>query len=692
MTIDELATLLAKPKRTSRGGLVALCPAHEDRERSLSVDAGRDGRILVKCFAGCTAPGIAAALGLEMHDLFANDDGVEAILPVHERLGQVRFEIRDVDRSLRAIHVRIPVSGGRKKFIWKRPNGADGLDGIAVEDLPLYGIHRLGEWPGDTVLLGVEGEKATDAVTAAGFCAVGTVTGASGTPSRDVLAALAGRAVLLWPDNDDAGRAHMKRIAAILDDIAAVGIVDWPDAPPKGDAADYLMTHTAADMAALLATAHAWNDGETPATAEPAIPARATAPQGASGPPWPAPLTDALYGLAGDFVRAASPYSEADHAVLLLSFLPAAGAAVGADVAAMAGDAEHPARVNVVVAGDTSKGRKGSGLAPTRSVLRVADPAFEARSAGGLSSGEGLIYHVRDAVEALQWVGRGKDRHQEMVVVDEGVDDKRLLIVESEFGSVLRVLERDGNTLSPVVRLAWDTGTLRTLTRNNPLVATGAHVVLIGQITREELVRYLDRTDLASGFANRFLFVAARRAQLLPDSEAVPAAELAPIAERLRSVIEWARTPRRLRRDETAAVMWREVYPGLSGGRPGLLGAATNRAEAQVLRLSVLYAILDQSEAITGSHLLAALDVWRYCDESAYWVFGDAVGDPTADTIIEALRAREFLTRNDIRDLFQRHVSSARVAAALTTLLNAGRISVTTEETGGRPREVYRRV
>jgi hypothetical protein len=293
MTIDELATLLAKPKRTSRGGLVALCPAHEDRERSLSVDAGRDGRILVRCFAACTAPEIAAALGLEMHDLFADDDGVEAILPARERLGQTRYEIRGVDGTLRAIHVRIPLGGGRKRYIWKRPDGADGLDGLAVEDLPLYNAHRLGEWPEDAMVLAVEGEKAADSLTAAGFCAVGTVTGAAGTPSREVLAALAGRAVVLWPDNDGPGRAHMERIAAILDDVAAVGIVDWPDAPPKGDAADFLATHSAADVANLIAAAHGWQADEPLAagtSAKPVMPSLAT-DRSAPTSDWDTPIT-----------------------------------------------------------------------------------------------------------------------------------------------------------------------------------------------------------------------------------------------------------------------------------------------------------------------------------------------------------------------------------------------------------------
>jgi hypothetical protein len=95
---------------------------------------------------------------------------------------------------------------------------------------------------------------------------------------------------------------------------------------------------------------------------------------------------------------------------------------------------------------------------------------------------------------------------------------------------------------------------------------------------------------------------------------------------------------RRLRRDAEATAIWQDVYPSLSEGAPGLFGAATSRAEAQVLRLSVLYAALDRSAVITADHLLAALAVWRYAEESARWIFGDATGDPTADTIIGALR------------------------------------------------------
>jgi hypothetical protein len=135
------------------------------------------------------------------------------------------------------------------------------------------------------------------------------------------------------------------------------------------------------------------------------------------------------------------------------------------------------------------------------------------------------------------------------------------------------------------------------------------------------------------------------------------------------------------------------VYESLSEGEPGLFGAATNRAAAQVLRLSVLYAALDCSAAMTADHLLAALAVWRYAEQSARWIFGDALGDPTADAILGALRRAGPLSRNDLVNLFDRHVNRARIERALTLLLAAGLVRREEKhDTGGRPAELWHAV
>src|SRR5262249_60837842 len=130
----------------------------------------------------------------------------------------------------------------------------------------------------------------------------------------------------------------------------------------------------------------------------------------------------------------------------------------------------------------------------------------------GLSSGEGLTWAVRDPIQKRERIKeRDKPAHYEEVESDPGVADKRLLIHEPESANVLKQTERQGNTLSAILRQAWDGGDLRTLTKNSPARATGAHVGLIGHITADELRRYLSSTEAANGFGNRFLWVCCRR-------------------------------------------------------------------------------------------------------------------------------------------------------------------------------------
>ena len=271
---------------------------------------------------------------------------------------------------------------------------------------------------------------------------------------------------------------------------------------------------------------------------------------------------------------------------------------------------------------------------------------------------------------------------------DAGVVDKRLLIFEAEFSSVLQTMSRHGSTLSPVLRDAWDSGTLRILTKNSPAQATGAHISVIGHITRDELRRHLQTTEMANGFANRFLWVCVARSKQLPDGGNFCIEDHADSIEKFLKAVELAPQIDEVKRDERATALWHRVYGALSEGEPGLLGAATNRAEAQVLRLSLLYALLDCSSVIRQEHLLAALAVWDYCLASAKYIFGDALGYPEADRILAALLGSPGgLTRTEIRDVFARHASEPQVTDALKCLESHGLARKTSEQTGGRATE-----
>ncbi|MFT4037205.1 MAG: hypothetical protein QM692_03415 [Thermomicrobiales bacterium] len=419
----------------------------------------------------------------------------------------------------------------------------------------------------------------------------------------------------------------------------------------------------------------------------------------AAPPPPPAPPTDqpssegterawpemdpaALYGLVGEIVRAIAPHTEGDGNAILLGTLGMAGSAIGPDPYAPVGATRHRANLNALFIGRTARGRKGTAHSETERICRLADPAWASRIVGGLSSGEGLIQEVRDPTYT-------RNKEGEEVVDDEGVLDKRLFIVEEEFSQVLRVAGRDGNTLSEVVRRAWDGRDLRVMTRKFPLVATRPHISIFGHITQEELLREMDATDRVNGLGNRFLFIPVRRSKLLPHGGRLPDAEVTRLSDDLRSAIEAARRFTEVRRDPEADRIWEAVYPELTRDRPGMLGALTARAEAQVLRLSFIYALLDSSPAIRRPHLEAALAVWQYAEDGAAYVFGDAVGDPVADRVLGALRANGPSSQSGLSDLFGRNLSATRLSGALETLLRLGKVRATRVETAGRPATVW---
>jgi hypothetical protein len=394
---------------------------------------------------------------------------------------------------------------------------------------------------------------------------------------------------------------------------------------------------------------------------------------------WPAPPDSAaLHGPAGEFVQRTAPHTEADPMALLSQFLVAFGAAAGRHVHYAVEATRHHLNEFVILVGPSGKGRKGSSWDHVDALLTEIDRDFSERCvSSGLSSGEGLIWEVRDPDSGAGDPAAGRD--------------KRRLVLESEFAQVLKVLAREGNTLSPVIRNAWDAKTLQTIAKNTPVRARDAHIAIIGHITKDELLRFITATELANGFFNRFLVIAVQRSQELPFGGRLAGDELKHVREMTLTALRFAALPRELTFDPQARERWIEVYGPLSRGEQGLLGAATRRAEAHVIRLAALYATLDCAEHITLPHLEAALAVWRYSAHSARWIFGDSLGDPTADEIWALAKTRSTgVTRTEVRDLFSRNKKAREIERALTVLEEAGRLQRTTVTDGrGRPSETW---
>jgi len=396
-------------------------------------------------------------------------------------------------------------------------------------------------------------------------------------------------------------------------------------------------------------------------------------------PSWPKPLPDeAFQGLAGRLVRLIEPASESDPAALLIQFLTLFGNSIGPKAFYRVERTKHHANLFALIVGRSAKSRKGTSFDTVRALFEVAAPEWIERCFHtGLSSGEGLIWAVKDERER-QKLPR----------------DRRIFIHEPEFARVLRVQRRDGNTLSPTLRQAWDSATMQILTKNTPAKATGAHVSIIGHITQDELRRELLTTDQANGYANRLLFVCAQRSKTLPEGGRVDAEMFARLAARVKEAQRFAKQIREMERSPRARKLWARWYSGLQEW-PGMLGAITARAEAQVLRLSMIYALLDKSSTIRAHHLQAALAVWSYCEDSARSIFRTVVGDKTADRIYAVLlgKGEKGMSETAIRrEVFNGNIEGDAMNEALELLKKSHLAECKREATDGRPRKVWRAV
>jgi hypothetical protein len=386
---------------------------------------------------------------------------------------------------------------------------------------------------------------------------------------------------------------------------------------------------------------------------------------------------EALYGLAGEIVRRLEPHSEADPAALLVSTLATFGAMVGAGPHAIADGAEHPARIWPLIVGATSKSRKGSSWAQARRVPAGADRKFMSeRVLAGFGSGEALV----DACAPVSG--------------QEGSHDPRLLVVESEFARILAVSKREGSTLSTLLRQAWDGSRLQVRSRGGTAVADGAHVAVIGQITKAELIARVAESDIHGGLLNRFLIVAAKRSKLLPSGGNLDDADLADFFRTFASFATQARKVGILRRTPTAEDYWSDLYERLADDEPGgLLGAVIARDSAQVLRLSVTYALLDGCHQVDVPHVVAAEAVWNYCRASAALIFGERTGDNIADRLLAELQTAGSagLTATEATKLLGTHVKADRIEVAKGLLIKRGLAKEAKESTTrGRPATVLR--
>lgn len=388
----------------------------------------------------------------------------------------------------------------------------------------------------------------------------------------------------------------------------------------------------------------------------------------------------ALQGTAGEIVRAIAPTTEAHPAALLAVLLASFGSWLGPGPHLLRGNAEHPGRIWPLITGRSSDGAKGTAQAVIDRLFRevTAGSEWPLRLVRGLSSGEGLIELVADE----------KDEDTGDLIPRT---DRRLLIIEEEYAQVLAQFQRSGNTLSTTLRQAWDGKTLQSVTRSNPMIATEPAITLIGHVTPRELRDRMTSSEVFGGGVNRMLVIATRRARLLPEGGNLPTELVQDIAgtlgervRRLSALHEVPFTP-------DARESWAPIYEDLSRPRPdGPVAALLARSRPMVLRIALVYALLDGSPAVDAVHLRAARALWQYAEESIHWLYGQLDDQEEVQALIEWLAAagENGRSKSEVtNDYAKRNKKAAENALNMIALLiRDGLVTQTTASSGrGRP-------
>ncbi len=390
---------------------------------------------------------------------------------------------------------------------------------------------------------------------------------------------------------------------------------------------------------------------------------------------WPTPPGEAVYHeLLGEIVNTISPHTEADPVAILTQLLVSLGAAVGRGAWFQVEATRHHANEYMCLVGESARSRKGSSWDHVRRLILTADPSLEPRILTGLSSGEGLIWAVRDP--------SGQD---------PGHSDQRLLVIEPEFASTLKAASREISTLSPTLRTGWDGRPLAILTRTSPARASTAHIAVIGHITQHELRRYISSIELANGYINRVLLIACRRQRLLPDGGDPDPLHATGLDRLLAAAVQQARRTGQVQLDPDARELWHHAYRQLAAEPPDqTVSQVTARAEAHVIRLALIYALADGKQQIQPPHLKAALALQNYAARSAAWALTGATGDQLAEQIHAALHDRPGgLTRSQISQTLNHNQPTGQIETALNALNAAGRVTSTQIPTGGRPAQLW---
>jgi hypothetical protein len=418
----------------------------------------------------------------------------------------------------------------------------------------------------------------------------------------------------------------------------------------------------------------------------------------------PRPDSACLYGLIGDIARAGSADTEANSFAIAAAALTYLGAAIGRGPYMAVGDDWHHANLFMLHVGRSAVGRKGTAK---KLVIRLANAVKEIDEhlapqihRGGLSTREGLALLIHDG-----WT-EGKTEVP-------AIDDKRLLVVESEFANILHQAGRNGNTLSAALRDTWDGVSIKPATKTSRVWASNPHISMIADVTPSELLDLMHSRELSNGFANRFIVFWAEGEKVNPFPKPTAQPVIDELAQRVARVLRFAGADRHVDRDilsvelsQDAATLYTGLYHGELRDRSAgerIAGLLDRRAPV-FLRLAMLFALTDQSTTVEASHIHAAKAWVRYWVDSVKYIFQSAMDEAgAAEASDMGIKITAYLhdygqaTRSELtKGCFGGHASKDRIDRALDALLSTNPPVIVVQTiprpkgTPGTPKKIYK--
>lgn len=394
----------------------------------------------------------------------------------------------------------------------------------------------------------------------------------------------------------------------------------------------------------------------------------------------PRPHPGCLFGIVGEIARAAAQANkEVNPYAAAMTVITVMAAGLGRGAFLQIGDSRHHARVFALHVGRSGRGRKGTASELMKLIMgamneRHADVALQSHT-GGLSSREGLVLKIHDGYESGQ-------------NIIPAIEDKRLMIIESEFSNVLAQTSREGNTLSAALRDAWDGSSIKPAIKTNPVYASHPHINILGHITPTELLEKMKANELSNGFANRFMMIWAEQVGLDPFPSYTRKEVIDGFADRMAAILRFAGADRWVDRDvkrvtftDEARAMYARLYRTELQDRAGgeRVAGLLERRAAYLQRLAMLFALCDLSPVMDVRHVEAALHWVRYWSDSVRYIFASArqeseaqKANDAAEKIMAFLTEHGKATRTELtKDCFKCRETKSVIDAAIQELLQA---------------------